>query len=359
MNNQPFVSVLLPVYNSEKYLAEAIQSILDQSYQNFELLIIDDSSTDRSGEIAAAFEQADKRIRLLRHHSNQGLVAALNLGLDNARGDYIARMDADDISMPDRFQKQIEYMEVRPEIGILGCDVHYIDENGKLTNLPHFSFHGDLTIRWNLFFVNPFSHPTVMMRSSIIDRYKLRYDPSAEYVEDYEMWGRLLLVTKGENLPEILLYYRVHGENIGRTYGMLQNKLAAQVSEYTIKNHLPNLLATPQEIKDFAAKMWEMNSPEINLHVPLVPTYIKMWRAFLSVHYGEPGISVLRQRVIALAAFLSMYPLFQPGWIRTIWMITKIEWRWPFLLLMKLPLFVAKRYHLSIRLGFVVCAGDW
>lgn len=343
MKTQPLVSVLLPVYNAEKYLAEAIQSILDQSYQNFEFLIIDDGSVDRSVDIASTFGQDDQRIRLMRHSINQGLVAALNLGLDLAQGDYIARMDADDISLPDRLERQVEYMETHPETGVLGCNIQYMDENGNLVYLPDFSFHGDLAIRWNLFFINPFSHPAVMMRKSIIDRYKLRYDPRAEHVEDYEYWGRFLHVSKGENLNDILLHYRLHQDSICYHHGGVQNKLAAQISGEIIKRHLPDVNASPQEIAQWTDVMWSVSVLDRRSQVHLVLTHLKIWHAFYRTHRRDPGLIKLRQGVITWASIMILYPFFQPGWIKAIWYLTKVEWLWPYFLLIKLPNIISSR----------------
>jgi len=348
--SRPFVSVLLPVYNGEDYLAESIQSVLDQTYGNFELIVLDDGSTDRSREIGLQFAELDARVKLVHNSSNHGLVTTLNHGLDIAQGKFIARMDADDICLPARFVKQVEYLESHPEIGVLGCDIHYMDENGNLTVVPDFSFHSDVEIRWNLFFINPFCHPAVMIRKSIIDKYQLRYDSQATHVEDYEFWGRFLLVSNGENLPEILLHYRIHSRSVGSTQGNIQNQLAEQITAEIIENHLPNLNASPQEIKQWISTQLENANIPFYMRSQLMIIYIKLWRAFEQKHKGTPGLANLKKKVISWASVMSLYPLFQPGWVRAVRFLTKAEWRWPLFLLKKLPYFYRMRHHLeSIR----------
>ena len=342
----PSISVLMPVYNAEKYLAEAIQSILDQSYRNFELLIIEDGSTDCSAKIAAEFERCDARIRLIRQSENQGLVTALNLGLDLAQGEYIARMDADDISLPERLEKQVEYMQAHPEIGVLGGKIQYMNEDGQLATIP-LTFYGDINIRWNLLFTNPFSHPAVMMRKAIIERYRLRYDPRATHVEDYEFWGRFLLVAKGENFPDVLLHYRLHPGSVGDTYGKTQNMLAAQISCEIIRKHLPDVEASLKEIKHWTELMWGFASLDFYDRARWMISYLKIWNTFYRINKGNPGLAELRKKLIPWVALYSIYPFFQPGWMTTVRFMTKIEWRWPFLLISKLPYFYANRRRMS------------
>ena len=153
----PLVTVLMAVYNGEKYLREAIESILDQTYTNFEFLIINDGSSDRTEEIILSYN--DKRIRYIKNEQNLKLIASLNKGLDLAKGEFIARMDADDISLPERLEKQINFLEKHPEIGLLGSWVRTLG----LTNNRNIIFkQGHNTIRIQLLFNNFFHHPSVV-----------------------------------------------------------------------------------------------------------------------------------------------------------------------------------------------------
>jgi glycosyltransferase involved in cell wall biosynthesis len=217
MTDTPKVTVLMPVYNGEKYLQEAVDSILCQTFTNFELLIIDDGSTDESITILESL--ADPRIRLVRNETNLKLVATRNKGLSLARGQYIALMDCDDISVPQRLSKQVAYLENNPDLGILGSACQFIDNSGvfgQVWSPPR--QHG--LICWEMCFTCPISNPTVMMRKSVIqDLGGYAAIPIAEYgTEDYELWQRAAGRTQLANLSDVLLFLRQHDSNITKTH---------------------------------------------------------------------------------------------------------------------------------------------
>ncbi len=205
--NRNLVSVVLPVYNAAPYLSEAIQSILNQTYQNFELIIIDDASTDNSWAIITQFAQQDKRIRTLRNERNLKLSKTLNRGIEHASGVYIARMDADDISLPDRLEKQVAYMDMHPEVGISGGSMEIMHAAGDV--FAKRTYHlNDQDIRSHIFRYSPYSHPLIIMRKTILDKvggYRDEYNPA----EDYELYFRIGAVSKFGNLSDTLLKYRV------------------------------------------------------------------------------------------------------------------------------------------------------
>lgn len=204
----PLVSVILPVYNAELYVKETIQSILNQTFSDFELIILNDGSTDKSEEIISEFE--DTRIRYFKNKINLKLIDTLNLGLDLARGKYIARMDADDIALPNRFAKQIHFLESNPEYGIVGSFAKTIGS----TNLNLRYVEEDEDIRYALITHNPFIHSSVMLRNSILLINNLKYNKEQLHVEDYALWIHLLQYTKGKIMSDILIYYRTHIEQI-------------------------------------------------------------------------------------------------------------------------------------------------
>ena len=217
------VTVLMPVYNGALYLREAIDSILNQSYSDFEFLIINDGSIDKSVEIINSYH--DTRINLVSNEINKGLIYSLNRGLEIACGKYIARMDCDDISMPDRLAKQVDLMENSPEIGVCGSWIEYFVGCQSLLKLPI----TDKKIRRTMIFRNPMAHPTVMMRSSVLKKNKLYYDPSYHYVEDYELWTRLAHYTQFYNIPEALLKYRIHSEQVSTQNATKQKKMLKKI----------------------------------------------------------------------------------------------------------------------------------
>jgi glycosyltransferase involved in cell wall biosynthesis len=207
----PLVSILMAVYNGEKYLREAIESMLNQTYTNFEFLIINDGSTDTTEEIIMSYQ--DERIRHIKNEQNLKLIASLNKGLDLAIGKYIARMDADDISMPERLEKQVEFMERKPEIGVLGSWVEIIGKEEPMI-IQHKTNFND--IRVELLFHNYLCHPSVIINNLLIKKHNLKY-PNFLHAEDYGLWIQVAKYGKIEILPEFLLKYREHGENISLT----------------------------------------------------------------------------------------------------------------------------------------------
>ena len=211
--NQPQLTVLMPVYNGGPFLRLAIESILNQDFSDFDFLIIDDGSTDGSHEIAASY--ADPRIRLESNGRNLGLIATLNRGLDLAKGTYVARMDADDIAFPDRLSKQLAFMEAHPEIGL--CGTWYEWESMGETSIMK-PPEDDASIRFFLIFDAVFPHSSIMFRRNFLEENELRYDPEFRHAEDFELWTRCSRHMQLANLPEVLLRYHFHADNISNRH---------------------------------------------------------------------------------------------------------------------------------------------
>jgi glycosyltransferase involved in cell wall biosynthesis len=202
------ISVLMPVYNAEKYLKQAIDSILHQTYIDFELLIFNDASTDKSLEIIKGY--TDQRIKIINSPINTGYVKHLNHGLSIANGKYIARMDADDIAHPERFEKQLVVMEKNPNVGVCGSNIEIFGDRTEKLIFPETD--KDIFTR---FFIhgNSIAHPSVMMRKNIIEKHRISYNQSLEPAEDYDMWIRISEVAELYNIQEPLLEYRWHTSN--------------------------------------------------------------------------------------------------------------------------------------------------
>jgi glycosyltransferase involved in cell wall biosynthesis len=205
----PKITVLLPVYNAAQFLRQAIDSILSQTFSDFELLIVNDGSTDSSAEIISSY--SDSRIRVLKNEKNIGLIASLNRGIAETKGKYIARMDADDISLPDRLQQQVTKMESDPGIAVLSSFVDFMNVDGDITGT--WSTDREATseseIRKLMMRTNCIAHPTVMMRTDVIRKYL--FNPKRKGSEDWDLWMRLLASGhRIAKLPEVLLNYRVH-----------------------------------------------------------------------------------------------------------------------------------------------------
>jgi len=210
---EPMISVILSVYNTDKYLEEAIESILSQTYKDFEFIIINDGSTDKSLEIIENYAQKDSRIVVV-NRENRGLIESLNEGIRIAKGKYIARMDADDISLPQRFEKQIDFMEKNFDVGILGSAVITFGENLK-ESIWTLHTKNDL-LKAELLFSSCFAHPAVIMRKELIEKYDLYYSKDFIDAEDYELWTRFSNYCKFANLKEPLLKYRILENSVSR-----------------------------------------------------------------------------------------------------------------------------------------------
>ena len=209
------ISVIMPAYNAEKYIGEAIESILNQTFSDFEFIIIDDGSSDGTVDVVKSYN--DNRIRFYQNEKNMGVAATLNRGLDLATGDYIARMDSDDISMSERFEKQIQYMKNHPDCAACGTDIKLF--GAQWGNFFHSSTPEQLRV--DLFFDSSLAHPTVMMRSDIIRYEHFRYDETLNGVEDYDLWYRISNRYELGNICQILLMYRIHLNQV--THHMNQN----------------------------------------------------------------------------------------------------------------------------------------
>ncbi len=223
------LSVVMSVYNSESFLAEAIESVLGQTFSDFEFVIVDDGSTDRSTEILAAYARRDPRIRLYRQE-NRGVVDALNRGCDLAQGACIARMDADDIALPDRLSRQMGFLAGRPAVALIGGAVDVIDPDGRRMYTLRYPV-GEDQIKYGLPLWNCFAHPTIVMRTDAF-RVVGGYRKAFLYAEDYDLWLRLAERYDVANLAESILLLRTHGAQVTGKYLEQQvlSALAAQAA---------------------------------------------------------------------------------------------------------------------------------
>ena len=229
MSDSPKVSVLLPVYNGQQFLREAVQSVLDQSFQDFELIALDDGSSDRSLPILHEFAARDPRVRVISRE-NRGLVATLNQLIGEARGEYLARMDADDICDPGRFAMQCRILEQEPDVGVVGASVLHIDADGRPicriappethTEIDALHLTGHCSI-W---------HPTVIMRAGLV-RAMGGYRSAFEYAEDFDLWLRMAEHCQLRNVRAVLLRYRIHAKSISEVFGTRQDERTRQACE--------------------------------------------------------------------------------------------------------------------------------
>lgn len=239
----PVVTVLMSIYNAEAYLRETMDSILGQTFTDFEFLIFNDGSTDTSAAIVRSY--ADPRIIFIDYEVNRGYCFNFNEGLAVARGRYLARMDGDDVAHPERLAKQVAYLEDNPGVGLCGSAVRYIGASSGIVELPV----DNQIIRQTLWLRNAFFHPAIIMRVSILHTHSLRYNVDYEPAEDYKLWTEMSMVTEVHNLPDVLLDYRIHPHQISRQQSLKQQQVTAQIRQEQM-SHL-GIELRPEQIATF------------------------------------------------------------------------------------------------------------
>jgi len=328
--NNPIVTVLLPVYNAERYIALAVESILKQSFRDFELLIINDGSTDNSLEIIRSFK--DERIRLVTNESNQKLIATLNKGIQLARGKYIARMDADDISLPERLQKQVDFMESHPEVGVCGAWFEPLELPGKAVKYPE----RDENIRIMMLYQTPFCHPVVMLRKEVLAQQNIFFSPDFIHGEDYEMWVRLSSVTQFANIPEVLLRYRSHESSVSASYPSIQKAKTYAVVRMVFEKTGLNVSDSEIELfRDIVHAKFKVDKDFIQQGETLL---LKLLEANKRTHY---------QPVAELQQFVS------EKWFHLCYNTTSLG-AWMYALYFNSALSKYQKMNLGIRLKFII-----
>ncbi|MBP7633674.1 glycosyltransferase [Candidatus Ozemobacteraceae bacterium] len=197
----------MPVFNGQRFLREALESICHQTFDDFEFIAVDDGSTDMTLEILESVRRRDTRLRIIRQPQHRGIVAALNQGMKACSGTYIARMDADDVALPDRLVRQVSWLDAHPHVTALGGAVSYIDETGREWGLIR-----PCTPRVSPLWANPLLHPTVMFRNAFVRDLHLRYCERYRYAEDYHLWLQICRFGTLDALDEVVLQYRLTRE---------------------------------------------------------------------------------------------------------------------------------------------------
>lgn len=224
------ITVLMSVYNGATHLREAINSVLTQTIPNFEFLIIDDGSSDNSLEIIEGYD--DSRIRVIKNRDNIGLTRSLNKGLKLARGEYIARIDCDDICLPSRLERQLEFMSQNPQVGVCGSWVIVMKKSGEYVRKFPIS-HDE--IQCFMLFKTPLAHPSVMIRKQVLTKNELKYDPYFLHAEDMALWDKCAMVCQMHNIDEPLIKYREHANQIGKKYRDVQKFFSNSVRKNILK----------------------------------------------------------------------------------------------------------------------------
>ncbi|MBR1605154.1 MAG: glycosyltransferase family 2 protein [Alphaproteobacteria bacterium] len=286
-SRKPQISVIMPVYNTkEEYFREAIESILRQTFKNFELLIVDDCSKPYIADIVKSY--SDQRIKYFRLKENSGAAETRNFALKKAMSPYIAFMDSDDISYPERLQKQYDYLEKHPEIGCLGTKVEIVGDSAFNMCFPKPTNHKDIEL-WLLFDGCVFCQSSVMVRKEILDKNKIQYNSYYVPTEDYALWLDLVGLTKFAVLDECLGKYRFYSENISNRQ---KDKQIKKGNEARIKAIIKYL-----SVHDLNENIWDRFLQEQNLTIEEIKhiNYIlpKVYNKLLSKTYSSQEIGKL------------------------------------------------------------------
>lgn len=299
---EPLVTIILPVYNSELFIHEAISCILNQDYQNIEFLIINDGSTDKTENIIFKFKNT--KIKYVKNTSNKGLIYTLNKGIKLANGKYIARMDADDLCHPTRIRKQVAILEKDEQIGVCGTNFKYIGKRNESIKYPE--NHKDIKTHFINFYA--FCHASALLRRSILNIHNLNYNNKFTHVEDYELWSHLIQVTKIHNLQEELYYYRYHNTNISQIHFKtkqfavqecrilnLKNNLGYNLNEEELElfNEIHNLKSNsnhPKSVYKFLWKLYKLGCQNEDLNHDILFDILRKWwtQYILSIRKYKP-----------------------------------------------------------------------
>lgn len=301
-NNQGLISVILPVYNGEKHLIDCIESVLSQTYDNFEFIIVDDASTDNTPKILKEFAMRDNRIKVITHAINQKQTKAANTAIKNAKGEYLARMDADDVALPNRLKKQVEFMQKNPDIGVLGSWIHLIDDNGKVIEIMK-TIRSQSSLGWSLLFDTSFVSSSVMMRKNIIDQVGFYQTLQAE---DYDLWSRVNTIARVANLPNVLQLKRVW-------HGQLALKVPQETRDCTLQimqrnmQILLNDSSVDLKLVEVIRSIIENNRPV--LESDLLLNTSSLIKALYNTYTSKTEFSLEEKKIVDVDAFQKLYKL--------------------------------------------------
>jgi glycosyltransferase involved in cell wall biosynthesis len=308
----------MAVYNGEKHLQKAVDSILNQTFKDFEFIIVNDGSTDSTPQLLASYAQKDHRIALIDNEKNLKLIRSLNRGLEHARGKYIARMDADDISLPTRFEKQVAFLDSHLEVGLIGAFPYNIKDSGKIIRLRTMPI-TDVEIRWQHLFGNAFCHSSVMFRRKLLQKTGL-YDLQALHAEDYDLFSKMGLHSGFQNLPEPLVHYRVTEASISFIHRDEQLINAGIIALREISRIVGKQFLDQDQVN--TVRYWYRMRPDkihredFNLSFRL----LQLYKSFATRYKGSPGLKAVRSSLGTRLAFVWLHTLsISTNHLRLLW----------------------------------------
>jgi len=267
----PCVSVLLPIYGDEPFLLGA----LAQTYSDFEVVAVTESLSD---DTARTLEASPLPIKRVEYHGDGGLAGALNAGIERCRGDYVARMDADDVAREDRLVTQVEFLDRRPDVGVLGGGYERIDELGRSYG-PIYPPGTHLAIRWQLLLTSCIPHPSAMIRKSVLEETGIRYRPTFDAAEDFDLWTRLAGHTRLRNLRTVLLKYRIRGNKKSERDADRQRELVEWIAVREVDKKLSSVRFSEDEIFDMRRLLYDGAASSVD-RPRAAKNYLKLLDAF-------------------------------------------------------------------------------
>lgn len=259
----PAVSVVMPVYNGERFVAEAIGSVLAQTFRDFECIVVDDGSRDGTARLLAEATAKDPRVRVLSHQQNVGFRRALNSGCDIARGEFVARLDADDVCLPQRFERQVAYLKAHPDVAVVGSWVQLVDDRGVRGRVQRYPTQPAM-VSWSMLFFNSLAHPSVMIRRSALQAAGGFPDGCEGGTEDYALFLQLSRTTRLANLSEVLLLYRMWPGSMSKTSWERQERDAVRLLRDHADRHL-GIALSPDEasaLRGLSRDAWPASAAE-------------------------------------------------------------------------------------------------
>lgn len=331
------VSVVMPVYNGERYLAQAIESILNQTFQNFEFIVVNDGSTDETPAILRRYD----RLTVL-NQENQGVAAASNNGIALTSGKYIARLDADDFSLANRLERQVDFLESNPEIGILGSSAYIIDSENRKWGIQKMPL-SDAELRWMGLFKCPFIHSSVIFRRELVDKINALYDPAFAPSDDYELWIRLLKITRGMNLKSPAILYRVHSKNASTVQKSSIVTHSQEISKKAFAIYFPQAYDcfTAEEIKDIQSLLYSGTRGYRSFEssrTKIILDYLDLWDLYKKENrLSLNELNTMQRQLITKTSQMALFPPFISNAGRVTERLTRLNKNWFVIFLGSLP----------------------
>ncbi|MDR0829446.1 MAG: glycosyltransferase [Prevotellaceae bacterium] len=278
MQELPLVSVNMPVKNGVKYIKEAIQSVLNQTFNDFELIIVNDGSTDESAEIVRSF--SDSRIKILENQTSKGIAFSRNLAIENSLGKYIAIFDCDDIMLPENLQKKVVFLEQNSDFAMVGSSIEKIDKNGDFIGKHIYKLPPNL-LKTQLFFDNYFAQSAMLIRKDVLT--KFYYDKNFSQAEDYLLWSKISENHKVANLKELLIKYRIHNQSISNIKQFQMEEFIKKVFEFQLSKL--DIFPTEKELENHFILL--KRNREIDIKNSELITELKNWTKLLKTQNNK------------------------------------------------------------------------